>query len=155
MAVSKRLCTCAQSRLRNWMSAASSSSPLPSATVLTMKPPVAGRSRLDDAAQPLALRLVVDAPGHADVARLGHVDDVAPGNGDEGGDAGALEPERLLGDLDQDLLPLRSISSMGACTRATRAVRLALAEVHVGGVVLLARRPWVVFLAEIGGVVPA
>ncbi len=59
------------------MSAASSSSPLPSATVRTMNPPVGGGQPLDDAAEPVALGVVVDAARHADVARLGHVDDVA------------------------------------------------------------------------------
>ncbi len=36
------------------------------------------RQSLDDAAEPLSLAVVVYAPGHPDVPRLGHVDDVAP-----------------------------------------------------------------------------
>ena len=64
------------------------------------------RELLDDGAEAVALGVVVDAARHADVAGLRHVDDVAARDGHEGGDARALGAERLLGDLDQDLLAL-------------------------------------------------
>ena len=50
--------------------------------------------------------VVPDPARHADVTVLGHVDDVAPRDGHEGGDARALRPQRLLGDLDQHFLAL-------------------------------------------------
>src|SRR2546428_588022 len=59
----------------------------------------------DDAAQALALVLVVDATRDADVVRLRHVDEIASGQGDERRDTGSLGPQRLLGDLNQHLLP--------------------------------------------------
>ena len=62
------------------MSAASSSSPLPSATVRTMNPPGGGRRPLTMPREAVALVVVVDAARHADVARLRHVDDVAAGD---------------------------------------------------------------------------
>ena len=70
---------------------------------------VAARGRVEDAhrrAQSVPLVLVVDAAGHPDVPGLGHVHQVAAGNGDERGDARALAPQRLLRHLDEDGLAL-------------------------------------------------
>src|SRR5262245_54321107 len=67
-----------------------------------MKPP-GGSVRLRSA-RALALAVALDAARDADVAGLRHVDDVAPGQRDEGGDARALGAERLLGDLHEDVL---------------------------------------------------
>jgi hypothetical protein len=70
------------------------------------EPPRRRLELLDDAAKAVALGVVPDAARHPDVTVLGHVDDVAPRDGHEGGDARALRPQRLLGDLDQDFLAL-------------------------------------------------
>ncbi len=65
----------------------------------------AGRSGVfDDAAQALALFVGVDAFGDADVGDGRHEDDVASGQRDVAGEAGSLGADRLLGDLDEDLL---------------------------------------------------
>ena len=120
---SKRAWICAHRRARNWTSEASSSSPLPSATVRTMNPPGRRAQALDDVAEALALVVVVDAARDADVAGLRHVDDVAAGNRDEGRDARALGPERLLGDLDEDLLAAAAAAPRSAARARARAAR--------------------------------
>ena len=83
----------------------------PSHAVRTMNPPprVAAKAR-DDVPQALALLLVLDAPRDADVIGRRHVDDVATGQADVRCDAGALRPDRLLRDLNQDLLAARELA---------------------------------------------
>src|SRR5690606_10064201 len=49
---------------------------------------------------------VVDLAAHADVARVGHEDEEAAGEGDLGGYAGTFGPDRLLRDLDEEALAL-------------------------------------------------
>jgi hypothetical protein len=69
-------------------------------------PAFPGPEPLQDAAQAVPLAGVVDPPRDPDVVHLGHVDEVPPGEADEGGDAGPLGAQALLGHLDQDLLAL-------------------------------------------------
>ena len=89
------------------MSAAISRSDFPSPAVRTMKPPgMPGPVVLQDAPQPQALFVGGDLAGDAHVVDGRHVDDVPSGQRDVRSDAGALLAERLLGDLDQDFLPL-------------------------------------------------
>jgi hypothetical protein len=74
-----------------------------SATVRTMKP--ARRAHLvDESAQAPALALARDPPRDADVAHRRHEHDVAPGQRDVRGDPRALARDRVLHDLDEDLL---------------------------------------------------
>ena len=64
----------------------------------------AGAMRLQDALQADALFVGADLARHADVIDGRHVDQEAAGQGNVRGDAGALLSQRLLGDLDDDLL---------------------------------------------------
>src|SRR5207244_13183357 len=64
------------------------------------------REGADRGAEPIARVVVTDPARDADVAGLGHVDEVAARQGDEGGDARALRAERLLGHLHENLLAL-------------------------------------------------
>ena len=68
------------------------------------RPSLSGRTRCTSCAQPLALGAVADLAAHADARREGHVDEEAAGQGDLRGDARALGGDRLLGDLDEDVL---------------------------------------------------
>ena len=61
--------------------------------------------RLDDAAQPRALLPRLDLARHADVIDRRHEHQEPSRHGDVRGQAGALGAERLLDDLDEDLLP--------------------------------------------------
>ena len=61
---------------------------------------------VDDLLQPLALDLVLDPSRDADVIDGRHVDQVPPREGDVGRDACPLGPDRFLGDLHQQFLPL-------------------------------------------------
>ena len=111
---------------------------------------------LDDGAEPIPLGVVVDPARDADVARLGHQNDVAARDGHERGHPRPLGAERLLRDLHQDLLALAQHLLDGRDRLPPRrgldvAFRLALALVHVGG--LLLRGRGLVLRAEAGGVV--
>ena len=104
----------------------------------------------DDAAQALALVLVVDAPRDADVVRLRHVDEIAPGQGDERGDTGALGPQRLLGDLDQHLLSFAQDVLDG---RRGLAAGRDLVHVEVAAVLVRAGEHEPLVVADVGRVV--
>ena len=119
------------------MSEARSSSPLPSATVRTMNPPAGGLQALDDVAEALPLLVVLDPARDADMARLRHVDDGAAGNGHEGRDAGPLGAERLLRDLDEDLLTAPQQLLDRRSGRVQTRLGLRLLDVEVDGVVFL------------------
>ena len=87
------------------MSAAISSSVRPSAAVRVMKPPTGpGRCALQDSLQALALFVARDLARHAHVLQRRHVDHVAARQRDVRSDARAFLAQRLLGDLDDDLL---------------------------------------------------
>src|SRR5580658_9766578 len=60
---------------------------------------------LQDALQPQTLFIAADFPRYAHVFERRHIDDVAPWKRDVRRDARALLPQRLLGDLNDDLLP--------------------------------------------------
>src|SRR5207249_8308196 len=79
-------------------------------------------------AEPIALALVTDPARDADVAGLGHVDEVAARQGDEGGDARALRAERLLGHLHENLLAL----PQHVLDRGRRRPRPEILDVDVG-----------------------
>ena len=102
-----RAWTCCQSRTRNWMSALNSASPRPSPTVRTMNPPPPGgrrpRTSWRRRSRSSASWIRRETP---EVVHLGHVDEVAARQADEGRDPGPLGAERFLGHLDQDLLAL-------------------------------------------------
>ena len=59
---------------------------------------------LDGVAKAVALLAVLDPPRDPDVVRPGHVHEIATRQGDVGGDARALRPDRLLRHLDEQLL---------------------------------------------------
>jgi hypothetical protein len=61
---------------------------------------------LDRLAQAASLLLGSDALGHADVIDRREIDDVTPGKRDVARAARPLRPDRVLGDLNDDLLPL-------------------------------------------------
>ena len=87
------------------MSAAISSSVRPSAAVRVMNPPTGpGRRALQNALQPQTFLVAGDLPRHAHVFERRHVNDVAARQRDVRSDARALLAQRLLGDLDDDLL---------------------------------------------------
>ena len=87
------------------MSPAISSSVRPSAAVRVMKPPTdPGTLALQNALQPQALFVAGDLARDADVFERRHVDHEAAGQGDVRSDARALLAQRLLGDLNDDLL---------------------------------------------------
>ncbi len=87
------------------MSAASSSSLLPSPAVRTMKPPgIPACVDLQNALQAQALFVAGDFARDAGVLERRHVDDESPRQRDVRSDARALLAQRLLGDLDDDLL---------------------------------------------------
>ena len=97
-----------------------------------------GRAQaLDDVAEALSLLVVVDAARDADMAGLRHVDDGATGNRHEGRDARALGPERLLGDLDEDLLtaPQQLLDRRSGRVHARLGLRLP--DVQIDGILLL------------------
>src|SRR5439155_10767413 len=108
-------------------------------------------------AQAVALLLVADPTGNADVAGLRYVDDVPARQRDERRDAGALRAEGLLRDLHEDLLPLAE----QVLDRDVRlAVALRLLDVHgigvreAGAAVLVgARQHGARVVAEVGRVV--
>ena len=62
------------------------------------------RQLLDDLLEPLSFLFVLDLAGDGHVARVGHEHQEPAGQGYMGGDAGALHSQRVLGNLDQDLL---------------------------------------------------
>ena len=78
----------------------------PSHAVRMMKPPSGGRSASTISFRRARSRFVLDAARHADVVRRRHEDQMAAGQRDDRGDARALGADRLLGDLDEDLLAL-------------------------------------------------
>src|SRR5215831_68140 len=94
--------------------------------------------RAQRGAQPLALPVVADAPRDADVARLGHVDEVAARERDERRDAGALGPERFLRDLHQHRLVL--VEQILDRRRLAPRLELLDVEVDVGVAVLAGAR---------------
>src|SRR5690606_22044892 len=67
---------------------------------------VARPDALDDLAQAAPLAVGLDAPRHADARARRREHQVAPRDRDVRGDARALGADRLLGDLDHDLLSL-------------------------------------------------
>ncbi len=80
----------------------------PAAAVRMMTPPAKPcllAELADDAAQAAALVARFDLAGHADVVDRRHEDEEAAGHRGVRGEARALRPERLLGHLDDDLLP--------------------------------------------------
>ena len=87
------------------MSAAMSSAPAWRAAVRTMTPNPAGLTLADDVAEALALRLG-KAPRDALSVGVGDEDEVPPRERRLAGEAGALGPHGILGDLDKDLVPL-------------------------------------------------
>src|SRR2546425_8208684 len=87
-------------------------------------------------AEPVAFPFVTDASRDADVPGLRHVDEIAPGQRDEGGDPRPLGAERFLGDLHQDVLLL--VEQL--LDRRGIAARLELLDVHVGLALLVAPR---------------
>src|SRR5581483_1816846 len=81
--------------------------PLPFADGPDDESPTARRAeRLHQPAKAVALAGVADAPRDPDVVDLRHVDQVPTRQADEGRDPSPLGAERLLRDLDQDLLSL-------------------------------------------------
>jgi hypothetical protein len=97
-----------------------------------------GRAQaLDDVAEALSLLVVVDAARETDMAGLRHVDDGAAGNRREGRDARPLGPERLLGDLDEDLLtaPQQLLDRWSG--RVHPRLGLRLPDVEIDGILLL------------------
>src|SRR6185369_15711101 len=82
-----------------------------------------GLHGLDRLAQPGPLLVGSDALGDADVIDRGEVDDVAAGQRDVAGDPGALGADRLLGDLDEDLLPLADHLADGGALGDARRLR--------------------------------
>ena len=87
------------------MSPAISSSVRPSAAVRVMNPPTGpGRRALQNALQAQPFFIAGDLARNAHVFERRHVHHVAPRQRDVRSDARALLPQRLLGDLDDDLL---------------------------------------------------
>ena len=138
------------------MSAASSSSPLPSATVLTMNPPVCAGSPLTMArsrSRSASSWIRRDTPTWRD---WGMKTMERPGMDTKEVTRAPLVPSDSFETCTRTSWPLRSISSMGAtaCRRGSASAspsRLALVH-HVGGLLLRGRRG-LVFRAELGGVV--
>ncbi len=87
------------------MSPAISSSVRPSAAVRVMNPPTGpGRCALQNAFQAQAFFVAGDLARDAHVFERRHVDHVAAGQRDVRSDARAFLAQRLLGDLNDDLL---------------------------------------------------
>ena len=82
------------------MSCVSSSSEAPSAAVRTMTPASSGQAVLEDPLEAVAFD-VGQLAGDAGHGTAGHVHEVAAGQRDLAGEAGALVADRVLGDLDQ------------------------------------------------------
>ena len=75
----------------------------------------AGPMGLQDALQPAALLIARNLARHADVVHGGHINQKAARQGDVRGDARAFLPQRLFGDLDDNLLAfLQQIADGGA-----------------------------------------
>ncbi len=111
------------------MSAARSSSLLPSPAVRTMKPPgIPACMDLQDALQAQALLVAGDLARDAGVLERRHVDHVSAGQRDVRRDARALLAERLLGDLDDDLLAFLQQFGDGRQRRSLRAAEGSLAS---------------------------
>ena len=108
-------------------SRSSVSSVTSSPTVRTMTPPESfGQHFLDLRAQPLPLLALADLPAHADALGERHVDEEAAGERDLRGDARSLRGDRLLGDLnDQVLAALQDVLNRRGlrATSAPRGVR--------------------------------
>src|SRR5882762_6778011 len=88
---------------------------------------------LDGRAQPLAFGLGFDARRYANSAALGHVDEIARRQGDVGREPRALRSQRILDDLDENLIAL---GDQGADVLAARGfdARLNVTRVeNVGG----------------------
>ena len=84
---------------------------------------IGGQNALHLLAKPLAFGALADLAADADAARERHVDEEAAGERDLRGDARALRGDRLLGDLDEDLLPaLQHILDRAAPSRDGRAM---------------------------------
>src|SRR5207253_9549741 len=64
-----------------------------------------GTNPLEHLLEAVPLRFVLDAARDADVIHRGHVDEEASGERDVAGDPRALAGDRVLRDLDDDLLP--------------------------------------------------
>ena len=111
---------------------------MPSPAVRMMKPRSLRPDALDDLAQPAPLAVRVDAARHADALRPGRQHEVAAGDRDVGGDARALGADRLLGDLDQDLLALLD---QGADVGRRRAAPVAAAPAPAAAAVLAVDAP--------------
>ena len=81
-----------------------------------------GAVLLQDALQPQPFFVAGDLARHADVLERRHVDHVAAGQGDVRGDARALLAERLLGDLNDDLLAFaQQVADRAAAAALARA----------------------------------
>ena len=103
---SERCLMSAQRLRRKRRSERSSSSLAPEAAVRTMKPPAASPFlREQDLLKTPTLAVGLDLAGDAGVIDGGHEDEEATGEGDVRGDARTLLGDRLLGDLDEELLP--------------------------------------------------
>src|SRR5262249_19600675 len=94
---------------------------------------------LQEPPQPVALGEILDAARPPDVVDLRHVDEITPGQADERGDPGPLGAERLLGDLDEDLLTLAEhVLDGGELAPLALGWRLfRLGELQVGGLLLV------------------
>ena len=81
--------------------------------------------RVDDLAQPAPFLVRADAPRDPDVVDRRHEDQVAPRQRDVAGGAGPLGADRLLGDLDDNLLPfLQQVFDARAAADPRRVRRL-------------------------------
>jgi hypothetical protein len=101
------------------------------------EPYVLRAGRLAEGLQPLARRGVLDLLRHADAALVGQEDDVAAGQGEVGLAARALRADRVLHDLDHDLLAdLERVLDprLGAGGRVGRALLVVEAVVEVADV---------------------
>ena len=70
------------------------------------EPPGRGPQFFQGGLEPLAFRLVVDAPGNPQLAQGGHIDQVMTGQADVGGEAGAFVGRGAPQHLDQHFLAL-------------------------------------------------
>ena len=108
---------------------------------------VVGKHSLDEGTQSLSFFAVADLATHADARRERHVDEEAAGHGDLRGDARALRGDRLLADLDEQLLAaLEHVLDGGSVAL----VALQLAEALLAVIIVVV--PGVIGIDEIGGV---
>ena len=103
------------------------------------EPDALGLEVADDRLDALALGAVLDAARHADVVDARHQHAEAPGQAHLLGDARALGADRLLGDLDQDLLALLEVV-LDLGDRGAAAPRPVAVLLEVGDVLEVAER---------------